>query len=102
MMGRSRAGRHEKVYFQTARVPPSSAVKRQPPPKFVKNQGPDTMVMPTFRGGAYETYWLTIFRPRRDLVRVRTPLPAACAPSRKAWAEMKGSHLRRNSPVVWE
>ncbi|KUM40800.1 hypothetical protein AR689_05395 [Arthrobacter sp. EpRS71] len=49
--GFSKAGRQEKVYFQTARVPPSSGVNRQPPPKFSKNQGPDTMVMPTFLGG---------------------------------------------------
>src|SRR6478736_4045498 len=101
-MRRSNAGRHENVYFEAARVPSSSAVNRQPPPKFVKNHGPDTMVIPTFLGGAYETYWLTMASPRCDLVRVRTPFPGACAPSRKPWAEMKGSHLSRNSPVVCE
>jgi hypothetical protein len=42
------------LYFHTARVLSPDGVKRHPPPKTAKNQGPDSIVMPTLRG-TYDT-----------------------------------------------
>jgi hypothetical protein len=66
--GRSQVGRMLNVYFQTARVPPSTAAKRQPPPNVEKNHGPLRIVIPTCSGGLQETYSLTIANPCRERV----------------------------------
>ena len=102
--GASQRGRHVKLYRHTARVPPpsGSAVNRQPPAMTAKNHGPSTIFMPTFVGGWYETYSLTIRSPDRCRVRVRTPLAGAVSPSRNACRRMNGSQRSRVSPVVCE
>ncbi|GAB3994769.1 hypothetical protein GCM10029992_10210 [Glycomyces albus] len=66
-----------KVYFHTATVRSGvSEVNRHPPPKTRKNHGPETIVIPTFPGGLYDTYSLTIRHPSRCFVSVRTPCRA--------------------------
>ena len=56
-----------------------SGANRQPPANISKNHGPRTIFIPTFVGGAKETYSLIITRPCRDRVKVRTPLPGRVA-----------------------
>lgn len=40
--------------------------------------------------------------PEVCLVKVRTPLPGAVAPSRKCWRRTNGSQRSRVAPVVWD
>ncbi|MEE3918997.1 hypothetical protein V2I01_12870 [Micromonospora sp. BRA006-A] len=58
--------------------------------------------MPTFVGGDQETYSLTMTRPCRERVNVRTPRPGRVAPSTKCCSRTNGSHRYRTGAVVWE
>ena len=65
-----------------------------------KNHEPVIILNPTFVGGWNDTYSLTMRKPRRCTVTVRTPLPGSVAPSKKYWRRMNGSQRLRIVPVV--